>query len=371
MTQRVYINGRFLAQRTTGVQRYAIETLYALDELLAADPALRAQVRFVVLVPPGASHPAAPALRHIQIETVGRLGGHAWEQLVLPWRARRSPLLGFGPTGPVVKRDQIITVHDAALFAMPEAFDWKFRAWSKLLLAILARRVSSIMTVSEFSARELARHLPGRAALRKSAEGWQHVHREPADAAILDKHGLASGRYFLGVSSLDPRKNFQLLVEAAGQLDAAGHRVVIVGGTNAAVFGTSQLDHAGHVTLTGYVSDRELRALYEHATAFVFPSRYEGFGLPPLEALALGCPVLASNAASIPEVCGDAAQYFDPDDGKALVALMHRMTTLAPAERQALIDRGRARAGTFGWDDSARANLAAVQACFRAAATPT
>lgn len=349
----VFINGRFLGQRLTGVQRYALETLLALDALLGKGPV--EPLSFKVLAPRGVSR---PALSNVDFENVGRLSGHAWEQLELPLFARSGWLLSFCPTGPVLKRRQTVTIHDAAVYAMPHAFSREFKAWYKLLLPALAKRPPLVMTVSEFSRGELVRYLGVDAArVRVSGEGWQHVERLSTDASVLERHGLERGNYVLAVSSLTPQKNFQLIADALPFLADAGFQVAVAGRLEARVFGDYEPSSLRALKLLGYVSDAELRTLYEHAAVFVYPSRYEGFGIPPLEAMALGCPVLASNAASLPEVCGDGALYFDPDDARGLASLLRRVMT-EPATRQSLIESGRRRLAHHDWENAARAHLA-------------
>jgi glycosyltransferase involved in cell wall biosynthesis len=118
-----------------------------------------------------------------------------------------------------------------------------------------------------------------------------------------------------------------------------------------------------NVVRTGYVSDAELRSLYEHALCFVFPSRYEGFGIPPLEAMALGCPVVASSIEPVREVCGDAARYFDPHDAPALARILTRLGSEAAAdERRRMAERGRRRAESFSWKASAARVLQSIVA---------
>lgn len=351
----VYINGRFLTQRLTGVQRYAHETLRALDtlvtELGAGTPS------FTVLAPEGA---ALPTLQTIRVAHAGRLRGNAWEQLDLPRIVGNSLLLSFGPTGPLAKRFQIVTIHDAAVHVVPEAYSPAFRAWYRLLLPVLARRAPRIMTVSKFAADEVVRYFGADSSrTHVSGEGYEHVLARPADERILAEHGLRRGRYVLAVSSLTPHKNFGLVARALGLLPDRTFEVAVAGTINPAVFSDTDPYALQTLKLLGYVSDQALRALYENAAAFVYPSLYEGFGIPPLEAMALGCPVLASRAAAIPETCGDAALYFSPDDPGELAALLTRVTS-DPSLRARLVAAGHARLSAHGWRGSARAHLSVL-----------
>jgi len=352
MHREIFVNGRFLTQRTTGVQRYALETLLALDALLASGEA--PQLKFTLLAPRGTQ---APPLEHIQFRCAGTFSGNAWEQLSLPLLTRGSWLLSFGPTGPIAKKHQVVTMHDAAVYAVPRAFSWKFRAWYKALLPLLAHRIPLVMTVSEFSKSELARHCRiASERLRVAGGAWQHVRRLSSDASILEEHGLRPNGYVLAVSSVTPHKNFGVIVDAITRLAEIDVSVAVAGAVNHEVFGRTDLRSRKAVKLLGYVDDQQLRALYEGAAAFVYPSLYEGFGLPPLEAMALGCPVIASNAASIPEICGDAVLYFPPRDADALARAIERVVVDGRL-RSELIAKGRARIQHFSWTACARQHL--------------
>src|SRR5262245_38132190 len=283
--RQIFINGRFLGQRITGVQRYARETLHALDELLAeqADPSLR----WTVLVPRGTPQ---PEYRHLRVETVGLLQGHLWEQLELPWRARAGLLFNFGLTGPLLKRLQIITVHDAAVVRMPRTFNATFRHAYRWLVRNIAGRAPRTMTVSQFSAAEAIDCFgvpPDR--VRVATEGWQHLQRITPDLGVLDEHGLRERHYALAVGRPPPSKNFAAIERAIALLGDKAPCCVVVGATDAAVFRDDAKRPVNNLLRIGYVSDSELLALYQHAECFVFPSFYEGFGIPPLEAMACGC----------------------------------------------------------------------------------
>src|ERR1700722_8399521 len=206
-----YINGRFLTQRITGIQRYAREILGELDALLAAgkgDP----DASWRLVAPRGT---VFPPLARIRCAYRGWLSGHAWEQLELPWVTRDGFLVGFGSTGPCFKRRQAITVHDASVYRVPDAFSWKFRAWYRVMIRQVVRRSPRTMAVSRFSAREAeACYGACRSRLDVICEGWQHMQRVDADESILRAHDLAPGGYILAVSSPTPNKNFAVVSDA-------------------------------------------------------------------------------------------------------------------------------------------------------------
>lgn len=342
---RIYFNGKFTAQRVTGVQRVAINLIRALD----ADPDIPAG-QFILLCPPGGT---PPALQRIQVRRVGFRGLplHLWEQVVLPLVAARGLLVNLAGAAPYFGRRQACLIHDAAVFDWPGAYARGFVAWYRLLFLHLAQTRALLLTVSEHARGRLALHLGVPVArIGIVRNGGDHLDGIEADDRILLRHGLTTSRYLLAVGSVNPTKNLDALVEAYGRLPFdAERRLVIVGGLSERVFASAGvMAVAPGVERIGTVSDGELKALYRDAAALVFPSLYEGFGLPPLEAMACGCPVAAARAAAIPEVCGDAALYFDPTDLDAIAqAIASLWNDLALGER--LRVAGRVRAHRAGW----------------------
>ena len=142
---------------------------------------------------------------------------------------------------------------------------------------------------------------------------------------VIARFGLDKRPFVLAVSSLNRHKNFDLVVAAMRLMGDVSFDVVVAGGTDPAVYGSSASPLPAFVKYVGYVSDAELKGLFRHAACFVHPSRYEGFGLPPVEAMTLGCPVIAANLPAVREACGDAAVYVSPDDPAELVAMLVRI----------------------------------------------
>ena len=360
---KVFINGRFLTQTTTGVQRYARELVRTIGELVGSQHPYIRDFSFELLAPSGPLEPVPT--HHIPLRQVGRLSGHAWEQLELPRYVRGRFLLNLCNTAPVGKTRQIVTIHDAAVYAVPEAYSRTFRTFYKTLLPALSRTAQGIMTVSKFSKRELIRycHVP-EDKITVVYLGKEHIFAEAADIRVFAKHGFGTRPFLLAVSSLGPSKNFAGLVRALTTLGETRFDVVIAGGTNPAVFSRHTDPLPKSVKHLGYVSEGELKALYDGATGFVHPAFYEGFGLPPLEAMACGCPVVVSNAASLPEVCGDAALYCDPHSPQNMADKIQRLMSDGDL-RERLRRKGLERAKEFSWNTCARETLAVLERVLR------
>ena len=354
----LFINGKFLAQRTTGVQRFAHGLIMALDENLGVEPDQKPPV---LLLPPGAKRLRLKKIEQRECGLVPLLPT-VWEQTCLPWAARNGVLLCLTGSAPVLGRVVIPTIHDAAVYLHPEAYSWKFVLWYRFLFLILTSKAPVNFTVSHSSAVDLERFLPGR-EFRIVPNSAEHILSHDADNSILDRSGLERGRYFLAVGSQNLTKNIDFLVKAYLESRLGPNiRLVLVGGRNVQVFSntSANIDVPG-LFCVGAISDRELRALYESALALVFPSVFEGFGIPPLEAMICGCPVLASNASSIPEVCGDAALYFDPRNVGTLVQAL--LTIVENLElRSELVSKGHSRSVQYSWSHSSDALMSELRA---------
>ena len=274
------INLRCLGHRVTGVQRYVLGLLPHLQDRLAT-------VRPVS---------GSQGIR-----------GHLWEQFVLPRKARGQLLWNPANTGPLSVERQVVTVHDAATLDHPEWFEGKFARWYRFMLPRLMKKARKVITVSEFSRQRLieAAGLPESAvvAIPNGVEDRMQPVDAPGLSEYLQRRALQKP-YLLCVASLEPRKNLRRLFAAWERCRPDGIELVVAGAAGNVFRSQGFEQPAAGTRLLGRVDDTELPFLYSGATAFVFPSVYEGFGLPPLEAMACGCPVLASSAASLPEVCG-------------------------------------------------------------------
>jgi glycosyltransferase involved in cell wall biosynthesis len=295
----IYINGRFLSQPVTGVQRVAIELMAAFERIRGS--------QLTYLTPPG-----AVCVSGRPAQAVGRCSGHPWEQLELPRHARKGVLVNLCNTAPILLKNQVVVIHDTGAFSAPQGYSWRFRTWYWFLQRALIRSGVRIATVSQFSRSEIIRQLGAQLdQVMVIGAGADHMQRIEADPGILYEHGLVPGRFVLAVGSLAPHKNLTALVELARVLIARDMTMVITGGFNLNVFRNSSLPQPAKYT--GHVSDAGLKALYGSAACFVLPSRYEGFGLPAIEAMSCGCPVAVSDIPALRETCGDGVIYFNPE----------------------------------------------------------
>nr|WP_092303811.1 glycosyltransferase family 1 protein [Bradyrhizobium sp. Ghvi] len=351
-----FINGRFLSQALTGVQRYAAEIVKAIDHALASGrfPARLHDAEWQLLVPPDARE--LPSLKKIAVRTIGRLGGHAWDQIDLARATRGGCLISLANSGPVLHREQIVVIHDAQVFRRPDFFGWRYRTAHRLIDRLLARS-ATIATVSKFSRDELAAALNlSASAIPVFPNSAEHFASTEPDYTILDRLDLRPKSYFLFIGSRTKNKNLSVAVRAMSLLNRPDIPLVIVGGNNSSVF-QDNLDEASssHI-LAGRLTDNEIAALYERALAFVFPSLYEGFGVPPLEAMLFGCPVIASTADAVMETCGDAAAYFNATDaGELCVRLQERLAAGAISDDER--SKQQNRLAIYSWQRSADALL--------------
>lgn len=347
------INGRFLAQPVTGVQRYAREVVQALDALIAAGGPLAHALRVELLMPPEAKDDLA--LVAIRSRSVGNFGGHGWEQTVLPAHVRGG-LASLCNSGPLAVRKQILCVHDLNTRAYPQSYSLPFRLLYRTLIPALGRTVRHVATVSDHSAAELVRYgLCGAGKITVAPDGYEHALRwtprhSPRTWAV------AGPRTVVLLGSRAPHKNIGLILSMSDRLAAAGLRVAVAGLSDGRVFGAVEERAASNVEWLGRISDDELAALLEDSLCLAFPSFVEGFGLPMLEAMVRGCPVVASDRASLPEIGGDAVLYAPPD--RADIWFDHFMRLAGDARlRDTMVARGRVQAKRFSWADSARRYL--------------
>ncbi|RZL03500.1 MAG: glycosyltransferase family 1 protein [Rubrivivax sp.] len=304
----IFINGRFLSRQPTGVDRVGYELVMAIDRLLIAGHPSVSGRRWVLLVPPDPVR--LPALQHVECHVVGPFKGNLWEQLTLVWHSRGGLLVNLCNTFPLLKRRSAVMIHDVATRRVPQSYSKAFRLWYRVMMYWAMNHARLVLTVSQFSRGELTSFY-GQRDIVVMPQGTDHFAALLADPSVLAAHHLSNRPFVLAVGSLAPHKNFATLIKAVEKIKSSGFDLVIAGGTNPKVFAESGQSLPHWVKYVGFVTDEQLKSLYQAAAAFVFPSIYEGYGLPPVEAMANGCPVICSRSASIPEACGSAAVYFD------------------------------------------------------------
>lgn len=356
----VYINARFLTRSITGVERYATELIKAIDSLIDSGKINSNKFSFVMLAPP-TTLMYELELKHIPLRKVGYFSGHLWEQIELPFYAKNGFLISLCTVSTLFKRNQIVTIHDAAYFANPRAFSFALSTWSRILLLNLGKIAKRVITVSFFSKSELMQYCGFTSEkVQVIYEGKEHILQSKANPDILRNNLIENQPFVLAVSSLSPNKNFVSVVRAVELLGDVDFDVVIAGGTRPNIFRQAELTLSERVKYVGYVSDEELKALYEHAACFIYPSFYEGFGLPPLEAMTCGCPVIVSKSSALPEVCGDAALYCDPYSPEDIANKIQQLMS-DPELRKNLKQRGMERAKQFSWNQCAKEMMSVIE----------
>lgn len=328
----IVLNHRAATRPTiTGVERWAAEVN---PRLKAIDPA-----RYVIARP----------------RTARRARAQAWEQIALPARAARlRARLIFSPANlaPLAWPGNVLVMHDAAVLREPAAYSRAYRLWHRYAGLASARRAIAVITVSEFSRRELI-SLAGLAPERLEVIGGgvSPAFTPEADhERTAHRYGL-NEPYVLTIATADRRKNLPALAVTAQRLRAEGIELVRAGDTRS--YFAAEAAAAG-IRSVGYVDDADLPGLYSGARVFVLPSRYEGFGLTCLEAMACGVPVVAADRAALPETCGDAATLVDPDDGEAVAdaVLAAASDEILRGQRR---EAGLSRATSFTWERAASA----------------
>jgi glycosyltransferase involved in cell wall biosynthesis len=351
------VSGR-AGYRSAGVHQY---TYNLLRHLKPDDDGLR----YTVLLGEGELPPGIALPTHRSRWPTGRAAVRvAWEQLVQPWTLRRIGAdLVHGPVfiAPAITScPAVITIHDLSFIRFPALFRPANRLYLTLMARLSARRARRVIAVSAHAAAETAQLLgvpPER--IDVIYHGVDPVFRPLPDgetAAFRQRQGVP-GRFVLFLGTLEPRKNLIRLLEAFGRIYNGVVKLVLAGGKGwlyDELF--AQVESLGlgeAVIFPGYVKGDDLPLWYNAATVVAYPSLYEGFGLPVLEAQACGTPVLTSNVSSLPEAAGDAALMVDPYDVEALAAGLDRLLTDAALRRE-LRERGLAHARKFSWPRTAR-----------------
>jgi glycosyltransferase involved in cell wall biosynthesis len=356
---RIGIDASPMAARQAGVGQYAAKLISHLVRLAPEE-------EFVLYRtgPWGGSVESAEWGAHVRVVSAPKLLLHARSRLdrLDVYHGTNYRLRGAG------RRGTVLSIHDLAAERVPGVIRRRVgvRLASEKTRRV-AHRATYVIVPSEHTAKDVVevmgvpREKIGVIAYGVGEEYYPERTRGDRDA-LRRRHGLPHERYILYVGTLEPRKNLPALIAAFGRLSRVrrSHCLVLAGSPG---WGVQEIHDAidrsglaGAVVMPGYLPADELRSLYSYADLFVFPSLYEGFGLPPLEAMACGAPVITSNTSSLPEVVGDAALQVDPRDVEALA---HAMKSVLEDESLAAILRARGfdRVKRFSWEETARRTL--------------
>ena len=334
----IIVNARFLTQKVTGVQWFAIEISKILRKL---------NDRIVFVAPPDILD--QELAKELGAVVIGKNKGTIWEQVDLRdyLNSNGKPLLiNFCNTGLVFYKRQIITIHDMSYKVNPEWFSKKFYLWYNFLISHIAKQSLKILTVSNASKKDIIKYL------NVKPEKVSVIYNSYYLNTNNNFEKITGDKYLLTVSSLDPRKNLNNLVKAFKKIDEKIKLVIV--GSNSSNFAVHDELADENIIIKGYVSDLELVSLMNNAEIFIYLSFYEGFGLPPLEAMYMGCPVIVSDIPAHREVCGDdAALYTDPysiEDIKNKITFMLNNDQV----KKELIAAGKNNIKRFDWFNSAQ-----------------
>lgn len=301
----IYVNSRFITKKVTGLERYAAELSLALKKI---DPS-------ILFVSPK-NKSITDNIKRLAPFEFGYFNNYLWEQIELPlflYRNNKPLLVNLVNTAPLFYDNQILVVHDIAFLHNPDWYTKKAATFFKFIVGKSIQASKKIVTVSNFSKNEMIKYL------NIPSEKIEVIY--PGIPSSILKYADNNfenelGDYILSVSSIEPRKNIKSLIEAFVKLGRKDIKLIIVGRENPQVFNSVELHVNQHknIIFLGYVTDEVLAKLYKNARLFAYLSLYEGFGFPPVEAIACGCPVLVSDRSSLPEICGDYAEYCNPEN---------------------------------------------------------
>jgi glycosyltransferase involved in cell wall biosynthesis len=358
---KIFINGRFLTQSVTGVQRYAREVLKAFDRLIGQGEIDRREYTFEVLTPRGLLAP--PPLKHIPIRQVGGLRGYLWEQLELPFYAHGGMLFSPGNVHPLLAPlcgPSAVTIHDIGYRMYPKSYTMAFRLAYRILIPAAIRGADAVIAVTETERRNLLACYPSAAtrleAIHSGAPTPIKDYRDPPPS---------TEKFALWVGTLIDRKNPQGAIDAMVRLNRRiTLPLVMVGASYKGIADAGCVIPPGGESAIRLVNRletfAEIAELYRTAICLLFPSFHEGFGLPALEAMAYGCPLVAADIPALREVCENAALYCDPRDPDDIAAKVQAVAESAML-RNRLRQLGFARVASFSWDQCARETFAVFQ----------
>ena len=314
--KKILINGNFLCRNLTGIERFAFETIKQLDLIVSSEDNIS------ILVPSNAK--TKPVYKNIRIiESEKPLTSHPlWDLFYMGHIAKKEKAfaLNFANTSPLGKRAGFTFLHDIYAKIYPEDFvskrDKLMRLYNCFSYWNTAKHCKKVLTVSEFSKKQISETYnicPDNIIVVPN--GWDHFELIEPDFSIFEKYpDLKNRSFYFTLGSLSKRKNLKWIAEYASRHT---DEFFAISGKMISGLVPPELEiltKLPNVTCLGYVSDQEVKALMQKCKAFVLPSYYEGFGIPPLEALSSGAKIIVAKAASLPEIYNDCAHYIDPDN---------------------------------------------------------
>ena len=341
----LYFNGKFYGAGLNGVHRVADRLIHACDRILAGRPAAE-RVKATVILPRTASW--RPKLEVIEIEERA-VRGQLWEQLVLPRLTRDGVLVNLANLSPIRHQRKVTLLHDVQFLFPDCSYPARQRIGYRWLTPRMARTSSAALTVSEYS-----RQMMNLFKISSDEDtivlpnGADHILDQPTDHRLGEALQLSERGYVILFGSVKRYKNVQVIFDAFAGNALAPLRLVVIGPDRQTLV-SGGLTPPADAIFAGSVDDGELRALFERAACLVFPSKTEGFGLPPLEAMLCGCPAVVAPMGAIPETCADAALYAGIDDVSAWREAIRALTSDEDL-RAGKIATGRKRAARFTWD---------------------
>ncbi len=359
MSERFWtINGDFTTLNPTGVARYAVEVVQALDTLAAEGHPLTRGLNMTLVAP---REPRGLGLRSVGIKIVPEYSSprmpRFWVQMQLPWHVRGG-LVSLCNLAPVAIGRHIACIHDLHTYTAPEAYDRGFRLAHKVILPLLGRRARFITTISEHSRGQLIQYRIARPEkIVVAYNGADHATRWDASQSKFE-FGFRPFALFLG--QRQKYKNVELALKIAAALDAIGLDIYVAGDIRLEDLPLPPGGLPRNMRLLGRVADGDLAKALDGAVCFLFPSRSEGFGLPAVEAMARGCPVVASSSPCLPEICGEGTLYAAPDDTEAWIDAVRRLCGDEHFRRKQAA-KGKERAGRYTWRGVAEVYLALMQ----------
>lgn len=322
----------------TGINRFAYEISKKLITLVDCE----------FVVPKNSVRRDVYDVSGFKITEYGRLKSHLWEQISL-WKYslkhNKSILLNLSGLGPILYQNKITSIHDLSFLHNPKWFSKSYYYFYRWLTPWIIKTSLIILTVSNFSKKEIIKYF------EVPESKIRIIYNAVNKSNHIPHVSKTSEDFVLVVGSLDPRKNFKILIEAFKSKQLQNIKLHVVGEKNR-VFGNSEIntDSFHNICFLGRISDDELKKEYLNARLFILPSLYEGFGIPPLEALSFGCPVLLSDIPVFREIYGNTVSYFNPTD---INNLIDKISTLFNASVEINQHEIAALFNKYSWNKSA------------------